>query len=571
MEMPIRLRIEQGPDAGRVFTLAGEEITLGRQADNTIVIDDRQLSRHHARIAVEPEGPTITDLDSANGTYANGQRIDAARVLQPGDRLRLGEAVLLVEAAPAPGDDAGATVLMPLPQAQTSPIPVVRANPPRLIRQDTLHVYALDRPVVAIGRQADNTIVIADTQVSRQHARLDVAEAGISITDLDSANGTRVNGTPIAGATPLHEGDVIQIGITQLQIAGLGAPTLPVGDETVLAGAAAGGAASPMPPPPPFRGTAPLPPLAIPPRGGGGWQAPPPPPGAFFAPPPPAPAPRSRLPLLFGGLAALLLLLCIMASGGLAYARWRGGAFTGTPTPAGTSIASLPGTPTSAVLASPTPTPTATSAPPTATVTPAPLPTLAPTATVQPTATVLRAVTVTPTRIGMPGSGAVGTPRATPTPTPVAGGGTVYTAERVGLHFIVPAGWTKVDEQDDSVTFVAPNREAQFTARWGTPTSGTTAEGVLQQELAATAQLDPRFAASAVKITPARIGGQTGSKTDQYTYLSRNGARTELDVAVVLPGSGQYFFGFLAVQGRFAANEADFVAIIDSTQINPPQ
>lgn len=547
MELPIRLRIEQGPGAGQIFTLTGEESTLGRQGDNTIVINDHQLSRKHARIIVGPAGPTITDLDSANGTYVNEERIDSARALQPGDRLRLGGTTLLVEADLAQRDEPGATMIMSLPQSPTAAIPASSTNRPRLIRQDTLHIYALDRPVVTIGRQADNTIVVTDAQVSRQHARLDVTEEGISITDLNSANGTRVNGTPIGGVTPLHEGDVIQVGITQFRIAESVAPTLPTGN--------AASATNPPPPLAPFRGTAPLPPLAIPP---------PPPPGAFFAPSP-APASRSRLPLLFGGLAVLLLLLCVAGSGGLAYVRWRGGAFTNTPTPVGTSVADIRGTPTSAALANPTATPTATSVAPTATSTPAPLPTLAPTATVQAT------ITVAPTRSGTPGPAAPVTPRTTPTPTATAGGATVYTAESVGLHFTVPTGWTKAVEQANSVTFVSPNREAQFTAHWEFPASGATAERVLQQELAATAQLDPSFAASSVRLTPARIGGQTGSKTDQYTYISRNGARTELDVAVVLPGSGQYFFGFLVVPGRFAANEAAFAAIIDSTQINPPQ
>jgi hypothetical protein len=171
--------------------------------------------------------------------------------------------------------------------------------------------------------------------------------------------------------------------------------------------------------------------------------------------------------------------------------------------------------------------------------------------------------------VSTPRPGATPAPR--PTPTAAANGATVYTAERVGLSFNVPAGWTKIDEQADSVTFLAPNREAQFIARWDTATSGVTADRILQQELAATAQLDPSFNAARVQITPARIGGQPGSKTTPYNYTARNGARTELDVASVLPGSGQYFFGFLAIQGRFSANEAAFVEIIDSIQINPPQ
>jgi len=563
MERAIRLRVQQGPEAGRVFTLAEGEITIGRQEGNTIVIDDRQLSRSHARLTNGPEGPTITDLDSANGTYVNDQRIGATRRLHPGDRLRLGETVLLVEGDPAAAVDPGATLLVPPSQARTAPIPAIRANPPRLLRQDTLQVYALDQPEITIGRQADNAIVLTDTQVSRQHARLTVGETGVTIADLDSANGTRVNGTPITKPTPLHDGDTIQIGMTQFQSGGMGAA--PGGDTTVGPGAAVASAGAP---PPAFLGPAPLPSLAFPPASsapaGGQGAPPPPPPGAFYQVPPPPPARRSNLPFLLGGLTVLALLVCIVAGGGLAYARFRGGAFGGTPTPAGMRIASAPLTPTIASTATPMATPTSTPAPPTATVVAA-LPTLAPTPTVAATAT----PQASPTRASTPAVGAPTAPR--PTPTTAANGATVYTAESVGLGFNVPAGWTKIDEQADSVTFLAPSREAQFTARWDTATSGVTADRILQQELAATAQLDPSFNAARVQITPARIGGQPGSKTSQYNYTARNGARTELDVASVLSGSGQYFFSFLAIQGRFSANEAAFVAIIDSIQINPPQ
>lgn len=557
----MRLRIEQGPEAGRVFTLAEGAITIGRQEGNTIALDDRQLSRNHARVANGPDGPTITDLDSANGTYVNDQRIGTPQPLHPGDRLRLGETLLLVEGEQAAEADPGATVLVPLPQARTAPIPAIRANLPRLIRQDTLQVYALEQPTTTIGRQADNTIVLTDAQVSRQHARLTVTDAGVTIADLNSANGTRVNGTPIAGPTPLHDGDTIQIGMTQFQGGGMGAAPDADRDTTIGDGAAVAPYSAP---PPPFLGTAPLPPLAFPPApsAAAGWQEapPPPPPGAFYQAPPPPPARRSTLPLLLGGLAVLVLLICIIG-GGVAYARFRGGAFGGTPTPSGTSVASVPSTPTIASTATPTVTPTSTPAPPTATAVAA-LPTLAPTATIPPTAP------ASPTRARTPTPGATTAPRPTPTAT---NGATVYTAQGVGLSFNVPPGWTTIDEQADSVTFIAPSREAQFTARWNATTSGVTADRILQQELAATAQVDPRFNAARVQITPARIGGQTGSKTDQYTYTAPNGARTKLDVASVLPGSGQYFFGFLAIQGRFSANEVAFVTIIDSIQINPPQ
>ena len=74
---------------GQVGLVAGEN-TLGRGPDSVLWIDDDTVSRRHARIRVENDGAVIEDLDSRNGTFVGGQRIDAPAVLHDGDRIRLG-------------------------------------------------------------------------------------------------------------------------------------------------------------------------------------------------------------------------------------------------------------------------------------------------------------------------------------------------------------------------------------------------------------------------------------------------------------------------------------------------
>jgi pSer/pThr/pTyr-binding forkhead associated (FHA) protein len=67
---------------------------------------------------------------------------------------------------------------------------------------------------VLIGRAEACDITLDDPRVSRRHARVLSAAVGTAIEDLDSANGVYVNGERRAGITPLHPGDVIQIGAT---------------------------------------------------------------------------------------------------------------------------------------------------------------------------------------------------------------------------------------------------------------------------------------------------------------------------------------------------------------------
>jgi Mg-chelatase subunit ChlD len=83
------LTVEEGPDAGQHFSLR-PNTRLGRAADNDVVLQDPQVSRHHAVVSLSGSQWTIADLGSANGTRVNGVRIDQPRPLQPGDVIVLG-------------------------------------------------------------------------------------------------------------------------------------------------------------------------------------------------------------------------------------------------------------------------------------------------------------------------------------------------------------------------------------------------------------------------------------------------------------------------------------------------
>ena len=68
------------------------------------------------------------------------------------------------------------------------------------------------------GRDAECSIVIDAGSVSRRHARITVVAGAATIEDLDSTNGTHVNGTRISGFTPLAPGDELSLGNEALQV-----------------------------------------------------------------------------------------------------------------------------------------------------------------------------------------------------------------------------------------------------------------------------------------------------------------------------------------------------------------
>ncbi len=99
---PIRLRMQLGPTVGQVYTMLGNTLTIGRAPDNDIVLDDPQVSRHHAQVLRRGDQIVVEDLGSTNGTLVNGRRISGPHVLQPTENIAVGASVFSVEGFPAP-------------------------------------------------------------------------------------------------------------------------------------------------------------------------------------------------------------------------------------------------------------------------------------------------------------------------------------------------------------------------------------------------------------------------------------------------------------------------------------
>ena len=80
----------------KTFRLLPDSVrTIGRAAGADFIIDAALISRVHCRLTAFPDGQLeVKDLDSTNGTFVNGTRVDMAR-LASGDRLRVGRVELI--------------------------------------------------------------------------------------------------------------------------------------------------------------------------------------------------------------------------------------------------------------------------------------------------------------------------------------------------------------------------------------------------------------------------------------------------------------------------------------------
>jgi len=184
------------------------ELALGRHAEIS-----HELAAATAR---EPLRETMWAL-YMTALYRSGRQADALAAyrrirelladelgIEPGSRLREVHAAILaqrdIDPVVAPEGTQEPTTRDPAPSL------------PARLRFGDGRVITLDAHKVGIGRAADNAIVLSDTNVSRHHAAITAAPTGYVLSDLQSLNGTRVNGEPVIGHHILADADVIRVG-----------------------------------------------------------------------------------------------------------------------------------------------------------------------------------------------------------------------------------------------------------------------------------------------------------------------------------------------------------------------
>ena len=93
----ITLQIIEGPNAGQALDVEGAAVIGRDPASAALVIEDPEASRRHASLIPEGQSLNVEDLGSTNGTFVNGARVTAKRLLQPGDVVRIGQTELRLE------------------------------------------------------------------------------------------------------------------------------------------------------------------------------------------------------------------------------------------------------------------------------------------------------------------------------------------------------------------------------------------------------------------------------------------------------------------------------------------
>ena len=208
-----------------------DSISIGRDAENDININNLAVSRFHAKITKELDKYLLQDLGSANGTFVNGNRIDSMEVI-PGDSILIGKHVLTLEAGRMHHDDEafgeGHTVMVDqdtqdrfLKQMEESPAPQQPTAPNSSGLSKIILPGGFETPIdndfFSIGSEPSCNIKINGMFIKGKHASI-IKHGNNQYRIINSGSffkPTKVNGKKIDQKI-LRNGDVIQIGSAKM-------------------------------------------------------------------------------------------------------------------------------------------------------------------------------------------------------------------------------------------------------------------------------------------------------------------------------------------------------------------
>ncbi len=178
------------------------DVTVGRSHENALrtPADDHSVSGRHMRIFWRGKALCVEDAGSRNGIYCKGERLTKARKVGSGDMFSLGNSVVSFEKVKAKAKGAAACHRLE------------RLNGDEAGKQIDIRPKP-GQGAFTIGLDPGNTLVLPDMLVSRKHAEFVERDGGECwIRDLDSRNGTYVNGEILRGKERLlKDNDTVTI------------------------------------------------------------------------------------------------------------------------------------------------------------------------------------------------------------------------------------------------------------------------------------------------------------------------------------------------------------------------
>jgi pSer/pThr/pTyr-binding forkhead associated (FHA) protein len=201
-----RLIGRTGPTAGQDYVLTGIA-SIGSAPDSQIRIVAPGVSRKHARIVVENDQYVLEDAGATNGTFLNGGRV-TREALRHLDVITLGRAVDLIFLSRETGNTAVSSDQITAARVQIADGPEAGT------------VVEVPKGELTFGRAPSCNVVLASGLISKVHARVQRTANQVVLQDLQSINGTFVNGARVDSIQVLKNGDLINFaGVRSVSVA----------------------------------------------------------------------------------------------------------------------------------------------------------------------------------------------------------------------------------------------------------------------------------------------------------------------------------------------------------------
>ncbi len=162
------LFVIRGNDQGTRFKLEGDAFGVGRDASNRIQIHDTEVSRQHAELRRIDDAFVLTDLNSSNGSYVNGRRVQQHR-LSSGDHVQVGSTLMLYTGpAEAPTEDLRGKISIAPPQNTGDRSQIIRS----VTQEEGSRIFTLDSDLPQsswLARARGNLQVLYRTALAISH------------------------------------------------------------------------------------------------------------------------------------------------------------------------------------------------------------------------------------------------------------------------------------------------------------------------------------------------------------------------------------------------------------------
>lgn len=195
---------------GNIVEITHWETSIGKSKANDIVLPLPTVARFHAVIAKKRKDWVVTDTSArAIGILVNGEKVDGSCVIENNDIITIGNIPLKFECEEALSSNSKKQIRT---EAQPSGEKSKTVAYGVLVDIKTKKPIYLKKQDVLIGRGEDADIRIMSQTVSSHHARIYKTSRGWALSDLDSHNGTKLNGRFLTQSQLIFDEDMITFG-----------------------------------------------------------------------------------------------------------------------------------------------------------------------------------------------------------------------------------------------------------------------------------------------------------------------------------------------------------------------